>query len=432
MLRLVKASSAQIVQAWENNHVSWGVPLSREKYRQRETFLGSTTAHGCSRTTWVLVPAGLPDDTLDFVAACETYPRPCLVTDGHGAVAQRTCVSIASVFTPEQHRNHGYAGAVMRSVMGMIADPQAESKLFFPPPPPADAPDSPEGSFADHWRHAENRVVAASTLYSEVGSTYYARFGWLYQPSFALSVYLPNDDDASSVLAAVGGEHYTVPIFDEDIAAIMAKDAEMLRDELRRSDEPSFCLLPTKEIVAWFNASADFNGKEVPRASAPDDTKVGGDKDDGPVVRGAIWADSGAFALWFPDFVEHKLVVLRLRATTRTEVEALLLAAVGHAAALGIKKVTVWCDDPAAVAARGEDGRGFNGDYSWLEGAPAFLARQLRSHVQERGPEDSLACVALLDAAVTAEGFHLAPAQEQARESTSKRRWVANEKYAWV
>ncbi|KAJ3055828.1 hypothetical protein HK097_009031 [Rhizophlyctis rosea] len=333
-----RATPEQIRQAWTNNHVSWGAPdLELDQYIQREILLGQTP-FATDRETWVLAPTDAPSDTLDFVAACETYRRPMLLGDGKGGVKEGVCVSIASVFTPEQHRGKGYAGMLLTVIMEMIK---------------------------------ADETVLASTLYSEVGKTYYAKFGWDYAPSYVGTILVESYPETNPSTPPT-------PILASEIATVIWEDVDVLTEEMKTNISETFLVLPTAEAIQWFHACADYYAPIVGKVDPP------------PAHLGAR-LPNGDFIIWQHDWIARKIMVLRLRASAPERARDLLRVAVEEARKYGLKKVSMWNPDDTIVSGA-------------VEGALEVMPRE---------DDDSLSGV-------------------WQRDGDTNPVWVANEKYAWV
>ncbi|KAJ3274545.1 hypothetical protein HDU76_010707, partial [Blyttiomyces sp. JEL0837] len=135
-----EATPAQYRASLEAHYQSWGAPyitlddyIRREEHLEAQQFsnrpggpphgpgsFGNTS--GCSRRGWVLVPE---DDieTTDILSSCESYSRPGTIitrpssSDSKPTVTHGTIYSIASVYTPTQHRRKGYANTLLTKLL---------------------------------------------------------------------------------------------------------------------------------------------------------------------------------------------------------------------------------------------------------------------------------------------------------------------------
>ncbi|KAJ1547815.1 hypothetical protein HK096_010943 [Nowakowskiella sp. JEL0078] len=337
------ADDDEVWRAWANNYESWGAPyLTLQEYVARERLLGAT-AFASQRSTWILTAAAAADDIL---SACETYPRLCLVSDGNGGLVTRKCVSIAAVYTPEAHRKKGYAAELLQRVLAEIQK---------------------DGS------------VVASTLYSEVGKLYYAKFGWKYSSSFVGTI--STSSEPSRAWLQDSEFIHSTSIFSKDIPDIIKQDVLLLTSELKASSEPSFSVFPAADCIEWMNVCADYYARVYKHIPTP------------PLGRGARISDSDSFVLWGPDWTVNKLVIFRLRASNSTEVEALLAEALKEAVKNGLEKIIFWNPD--------------------IKNLFQTLYKKGVIEYHEREDEDSLSCVKFIGV-------------------DEKLNWVANEKFAWV
>ncbi|PKC71738.1 hypothetical protein RhiirA1_412802 [Rhizophagus irregularis] len=110
-ITLVKATPEQAIITNKNSFGEWGTHLSLEQYLSRETSLASLPFTSENFTVWVLVPRSTPETTTNILSACETFLRPALIISS--SLQKQNCYSIASVFTPQEHRKNGYASYMM-------------------------------------------------------------------------------------------------------------------------------------------------------------------------------------------------------------------------------------------------------------------------------------------------------------------------------
>lgn len=127
------ANEQESLKTLELNHCEWGKELSLEEYIQRELYLLARPFAVSGRKCWVLVRND------EIISSCETYDRACVINNKRGK-----CASIASVFTPVNHRRKGYAKALMTLLRDRLV----------------------------------NEGYECSTLYSDVGPIYYSNLGW--------------------------------------------------------------------------------------------------------------------------------------------------------------------------------------------------------------------------------------------------------------
>ncbi|KAJ3357679.1 hypothetical protein HDU83_004834 [Entophlyctis luteolus] len=371
-LVLREASPVQIRRAAINSYAAWGAPhLSLEQYLAREA-LSAAAPFASLRVSVVLLRADQSPDDLDFLCACELYPRECLYSsskspnlEGPKTVVTATCVSVASVFTPEHHRKNGYAAAMMKLVRERIESiPSA----------------------------------VASTLYSEVGD-YYGKFGWRRHRSEC--AYLdPHSKtlmewtmlSAASgipvqtiVVTAEGGksiEPSTIPIAVKAVVErILSFERDLLVNEMKNRSETCFAILPTLDTLAWFWSADDFYAVTFNRPLAS---------------RKGCHISERAYAFWTHNWVENSLILLIMRFDTTAEACGLLGCALEEARDCSLKKVVLW--DPSA------------------NDPLVDLLKSVGIAVVERESTHSLSCLAFWG-------------EDAADENCV---WVRNEKYAWV
>ncbi|KAJ3211762.1 hypothetical protein HDU82_005006 [Entophlyctis luteolus] len=319
---LREASPAQIRRAAIDSYATWGAPHhTLEQYLAREAL--SAAAHFSSRrVSVVLLRADQQPDDLEFLCSCELYPRECLYSpskspnlEGPKTVVTATCVSVASVFTPEHHRKNGYAAPMMKLVRERI--------------------ESIPGA-------------VASTLYSDVGD-YYGKFGWRRHRSEC--AYLdPNSKtfiewtvlSAASgktvqniVVTAEGGKSIEPSAIPIDVKAvvegILSFERDVLVNEMKNRSETCIAVLPTLDTLAWFWSAEDFYAVTFNRSL--------------PSRKGCHISER-AYAFWTHNWVEDSLILLIMRFDTTADACGLLGCALEEARNSSLRKVVLW--DPSA------------------------------------------------------------------------------------
>ncbi|KAI9329919.1 hypothetical protein DFJ73DRAFT_859551 [Zopfochytrium polystomum] len=354
-----RASPSQARRSWVNNYDAWGAALSLDQYVRREEQVLAQTPFGRTRAVWVVFPnkndqpedRATDPDPLDFVCSCETYPRP---------------------FLPLCSPPRSTAARAMRLLSYL--------KLF------------------ESWL-LQRRLTRFTPEAQVVSSTLYSEFGWKYARSFAATIDMTDEKLVQKWFLPESGptDSATKPLHFEDVPPLIQADWATIRDELSAATTPTCAVPPTLECVEWFFATSDFYEEvlfhENNNAAAVEGT-----------VRGAIFTEVGngttapPYILWAPDFVEHKLVILRLRAPTAYAARALLTSAIRFANGQQQvwqrvwKKVVLWNPD--------------------VKGPFAGLMEDGLFEYEERGPADSLSAIAFVN-------------HEQCE-------WVVNEKFAWV
>ncbi|KAF8576485.1 hypothetical protein K439DRAFT_1640492 [Ramaria rubella] len=322
---LVKANKGQIAVARKRQVPTWARGMTEEQFMAREIHLeGREHAADGRLTAWVLVPRDEPD-TMEFRCACETYRRKALITRPSSPPKEVAAYGIASVFTPPQYRNEGYASHMMRLVHYVLASPDS-----LPPFPQEWG--APPPSYASVYGDA-----CFSVLYSDVGDFYKQcgptpdTSGWhIYSPISTMWKFNPKAPSAASA---------TLKKFDflteEQCIALWETDSAYIADCLSKtstSSHTSITFLPNDGVAAFLlhrvHAEAPLNPNHPLKhfgVSIPDN--------DGPT-----------YATWTLDMdlsTPPVIVVTRLRATPQT-LPTLLEALMMEARKLGASAVETW------------------------------------------------------------------------------------------
>ncbi|KAG0228736.1 hypothetical protein BGW41_003347 [Actinomortierella wolfii] len=322
-VEVVQATRTDLIErTWLNNKVEWGKTTELDVYLDRERHLQNQdlTRNGGIKT-WILVPrqhgsqSAESDKDVDpdtILSALETFERPGWVARKEdGQVHDVLAISIASVFTPEKFRGYGYASLLMKAI----------------------------------WEKAREKGAEISYLYSDVGPTFYARYGWKVHRSDELvipvSTIFPENwgKSSSPSMSAV------LPVQDKDLDVVLSHDAELLKEELidrlkdAEKDTVLAALVPEPKCVRWLHARSDFCLRRIHQNKASATISN----------LGAISAeDKSQFVLWYHDILHDQLTLIRTRfmADHPEVARALIQCAVDEASHWGLSKVVAWNHDP--------------------------------------------------------------------------------------
>lgn len=277
------ASLEQRKLTYESNYKAWGFPqLTLEEYISRELTL-LTSCFAKTMNCYILTT---PTDPNSILSSCEVYSRPCVIGKD-GQVGEGTAFSIASVFTPEPQRHKGYASEMMKKV----------SEL--------------------------NPLHVCSTLYSDIGKHFYARFGWESHSSISTIFDVLSNQSNVNVKDEI--------LIDEnDVIDIVQSDVLQLKTDIQTASLISpnvdiICILPTFEAYSWHFERSKFYAIHFKLAI--------------PTVWGV--RRENEFCIWAHDFKEMQLNVLRLVSSPAT-INAFIENAIAEAWKYGLKRVVVW------------------------------------------------------------------------------------------
>lgn len=297
-LKLCQAKNVrQLEKCRRENFASWGGGLSEELYMERENFLASSTFSKARQKTWILLEASKDQLTsIDILASCETYSHDCLISWDGETVVEGSCLSVASVFTPERHRKKGHASFMLKSLL-------------------------------ERARSMEG--VIASSLYSDIGPIYYSKLGWeVSQSNFTLFFDLENSKEFVPSDGLSRSWKY-LELF--DCKPIIQKESNDLKEKIRMQakamNKPVVSLLPSFEAFEWLWMRSLFYSKSLAQGK---ELKYCGIQS----------KNSSDFALFIIDYTEKILKVTIARLSIDTG--AILLALAIHAKEWNLKRVEIW------------------------------------------------------------------------------------------
>ena len=126
-MHLVAATDEQKVQRDALTYSAWGRLLTPEGYATREQLL---RAHPWARSdmrTWLL-----RGEDGAVLASCETFRTGSFLRTAEGSLVPGDSFAIASVFTEERLRGHGYATRLMDLLAAELErQPRAHAALLF-------------------------------------------------------------------------------------------------------------------------------------------------------------------------------------------------------------------------------------------------------------------------------------------------------------
>ena len=294
-LVLRRASQAQVHQTHLNHFESWGKKLTLDLYIRREVALGDTSFSKENIRVWVLCRETDPE-SLGFMCSCETYERPIRYSDSQdGTVAQGSCHSVASVFTPLRFRTKGYASLMMNKLAETLKS---------------------EGAMA-------------SALYSDIGELFYARLGWKVHPSISYN-FNPKDCLENSPSLTTRSEVKFVTSI-EDLSQILQRENARSLELLKNSPKPTVYMPFLVDCYVWYLTRSQFYAREFKLKT--------------PTEFGATVGKS-SFILWNHDLKDRSLLVLKCYAETQGEFDALVNCAMEEASSHDLPKLVLWNLDP--------------------------------------------------------------------------------------
>ncbi|GBC08407.1 hypothetical protein RclHR1_08090011 [Rhizophagus clarus] len=297
-LTLVKATPEQAIVTNKNSFIEWGTHLSLEQYLSRESILASFPFTSENFTVWVLVPRSTPETTTNILSSCETFARPALIITS--SLQKQNCYSIASVFTPPEHRKNGYASYMMELLGKKLKENFHE--------------------------------VGFSFLYSDVGPVFYSRNGWKVFEHREIQFNIENENFNNITSDTINVTQLSY----SDIEEITKYDCSLIEKEIDfNSNKYKVVALPTFECFEWTFARSKFYAKVK-------DLKE-------PNIWGAKATNKGnkviGFVIWNYDFNDNVLQILRIRSPDTNTTKLLIQQAKLCASYCNSKKITVWNPD---------------------------------------------------------------------------------------
>ncbi|KAL5330322.1 hypothetical protein ACEPPN_003849 [Leptodophora sp. 'Broadleaf-Isolate-01'] len=254
-LYLTNPTPEEKLETWNLNSVNWGTALPLPDYIERERYLTTVPmAENGGITHWVLVDRDLPPNERPILASCESLRKPVLVSKG-GVITEGITHGVGSVFSQPKFRGMGYASRMLKELAPILKTWQVDPNI------------------------PGHESCPFSILYSDIGTKYYAKFGWATFPSTHFA--FPPADSTSRTEVQ--------PLTYPDITALCAKDEEYLRKELATAAQDGkthVALIPNHDCMQWHHMREDFVTSKIFGKS--------------PTIKGAITGEEGSrvWAIW--------------------------------------------------------------------------------------------------------------------------------------
>ena len=311
------ASQQQIHAIFHETYPAWGQSLTLEQYIARESLLGNHL-FSQPKHTYILVRKNAPENTLEIFASCESFLRPALVArsstdaqhDTSIAVEEILVTSIASVFTPEKYRRHGYAAFLMKEVRRL----------------------------SESLQHA-----SASTLYSDIGDQFYRiHGGWFGQSAWQIVIdvhaydrdpFLPRE----TRYIARDEAHLILDSFPKDMQQSMhhkIHDYRQLGQFITL-----FGIVPTVDTLEWRWLRPGFY---APLFNHPISNHVG------TIIAGNCSTsnmENSEFMLWEHNWSKKRLSVLLARYNSIEHALKLIYDAINEARQYNLPKIVMWLSE---------------------------------------------------------------------------------------
>ncbi len=219
---------------WRLSFRAWGDTLSLPQYLEESAYLTSVPLAKDGRMTiWVLVDKASPPDHRPILCSCETFRKHALISDKDGNVIDSIVHGIASVYCNPAYRGRGYASRMMRELAKRLPS----------------------------WQ-AEDMKCAGSVLYSDIGKTYYAKFGWHPFPNnthIEVQPSIPTSPPKASQLLA------------GDLDQLCKQDEALSRAAIAHPSggKIRMMLVPDIDHMLWHHKKAEFAADKLFGESPP-------------------------------------------------------------------------------------------------------------------------------------------------------------------
>lgn len=215
---------------WTATHPSWGPGLTLQQYLEREAYLLTVPlSRNGGLSQWILTDNASATDR-PVLSSCETIKKRAIVSSPDGIIEDVTAHGVASVFTYPDRRGRGYGGKMMTLLGEQLAKQEAASP----------------GS------------ARLSILFSDIGSQFYAKDGWMSIGNTHIEFPVGGDmptDPASPSITELG---------DDDLAALAEKDEQLVRAKLSQplsansAAKTRVAILPDHDTYQWHYRREDF------------------------------------------------------------------------------------------------------------------------------------------------------------------------------
>ena len=179
-------------------------------------------------TTWILVEKNLPQEQRRILCSCESFLKHSLMSDNDGNVEEVIVHGIASVFCPLEYRRRGYAARHMMELAKALST----------------------------WQSDQARV-AGSVLYSDIGKSFYANFGWKPNVTNWHAEFQPKKMPMSPLAQE---------LIEDDLGELCRRDEAMIRGAMATpADKVTklITILPDLDHMLWHIGKENFATEQL-------------------------------------------------------------------------------------------------------------------------------------------------------------------------
>lgn len=236
-LVLVNPTPEERLECLRINGAAWRGPLEIDQYIERENILlqQDMTKDG-ALTCWILVDGKLAPNNRTVLSSCETFAKRAFLAHD-GKVEEVVAHTVGSVYCRSDFRGRGYAKQMIAELAKALETWQQE-------------------------KSARKKTIF-STLYSDIGKSFYAVYGWKpFRSSHITLTTVPKTDAGKGIR---GVDMTLVKDLDgEDVKKYMCSDAVIeryrtfMRDTSIADGRAKVAIAPDFSHMSWHWAREEF------------------------------------------------------------------------------------------------------------------------------------------------------------------------------
>lgn len=356
-LTLVRATPSERIESIKLNSSAWKGPLDVQTYIDRENHLSQQRLVKDGLTCWILVDRTEQQQNnknRTILSSCETYRKRAFLAY-NGRVEDVPTFGVGSVYCRPEFRGKGYARRMVEELSRKFDLGEVDGGY-------QDGVEIGNGNGNGNKKKIEEKRAVFSVLFSDIGKTFYAQFGWTPFQSSHISLSPISKAAYESLSPRNTGLPQARILYADDVRNCMCSDKiiQKERELLRKDSENS----PNKVIVGiapdfdhylWHWAREEFYAEKL----FPDSRM------DPPVIKGAGVDAAGVYCTWNRNFgeipQENTLFILRWvydeptsPAETQAKIEAMaaiLRRAQFEAHQWNMQRVEFWNPTPLMLKA---------------------------------------------------------------------------------
>lgn len=227
-LYLTHPTDAEFNAIYSGSFFEWGDALSLPQYLEESVFLTTVPlAKDDGMLVWMLTDRSTSPNHRPILCSCETFRKRVFVTDTQGQLKEMIVYAIASVFCIPEYRGRGFAGRLMRELAAILPT----------------------------W-HVDSKRCIGSVLYSDIGKTYYANFGW---HPLSINIHIEFEPEKKTV------SFHTRKILAADLDQLCRDDESLIRQTMISSSncKMRMMVVPDVDHMQWHLEKEEFACKKL-------------------------------------------------------------------------------------------------------------------------------------------------------------------------